>query len=239
MDWRMHRQHILVVENEPAIAHTIKVHLETHAGFTVEVASTGHAALRAIGAFVPDALLLDTLLPDIPGSEMCRAIRSRERTAQLPLILLGERSVLGPVAGLELGADDYLLKPVDTAELAARFHALLRRRVVQPRYAKRDHFKGVHIEARFDEVVVRVDGRPVALTKREFALLRLLFHARNRVLDRKTLLANVCGSNRQVRAVDAAVWRLRSKLKKAGRQIETVPGRGYRFNEPPKATRHK
>ena len=232
----MKKKKILVVEDETTVAESIKSRLEMRDEFSVEVVSTGHGALRIIGAAVPDAVVLDATLPDVPGSEVCRVIRSRERTAELPVIMLGERTTgIGPITALELGVDDYLRKPFDLQELEARLKAVLRRRHVPPQYSGCDHFRGVHIEADFADVSVKVDGSSVLLSKREFRLLRCFAHNCNQVLDRKTLLANVWGSNGQdCRIVDAAIWKLRTKLNEARRQIETVIGFGYRFNEPPK-----
>jgi DNA-binding response OmpR family regulator len=232
----MKKNEILVVEGEPAIAESIKSRLETHDEFSVVVVSTGHGALRIIGAAVPDAVVLDATLPDLPGAEVCRVIRSRERTAELPVIMVGKRTTsIGPITALELGADDYLTKPFDPKELEARLKAVLRRRHVRYEYSGHDHFRGVHIEANFAEVSVTVDGSAVLLTKREFRLLRFFVHNCNQVLNRETLLANVWDSNgRDCRIVDAAIWKLRMKLNQARRQVETVVGFGYRFNEPPK-----
>jgi DNA-binding response OmpR family regulator len=232
----MKKREILVVEHETAIAEAIKSRLETHDEFSVDIVSTGYGALRSIGASVPDAVLLDATLTDMTGSELCRLIRSRERTAHLPMIILGDRSNgLGPIEWLELGADDYVTKPLDPHELEARLNAVLRRRLVHHQYPEEDRFDGVHLEANFSAVSIVVDGCPVRLTKREFLLLRCLVHNRNHIVSRDRLLANVWGSdvwNRRI--VDAAVWKLRTKLKQAGHQIETVVGFGYRFNESPK-----
>jgi two-component system, OmpR family, phosphate regulon response regulator PhoB len=227
---------ILVVEDEAAISEAIKCRLEIYEAFGVDVVRTGHGALRIIGAAVPDAVVLDATLPDVPGSEVCRVIRSRERTTELPVIMLGEGTTgIGPIAALELGVDDYLRKPFDPRELEARLKAVLRRRRTPHQYHGRDHFKGFHIEADFADVSVTIDGSSVLLTKREFSLLRFFVHNCNQVLDRKTLLANVWGlAGQDCRIVDAAIWKLRTKLNEARRQIETVIGFGYRFNEPPK-----
>ena len=230
----MENKHVLVVEHDPSLARSMRTHLETHGNLAVSVVSAGAVALRVVRTAAPDALVLDTGLRDVPWAEFCRAIRSRNRTRHLPLILIGDRSSPGAIAALDLGADDYVVKPLDLTELAARLNALLRRRRGEHfAYAIDDHFKGAHIEARFEDVFVAVDGKRVALTKREFWLLRAFVHSRNQILDRDTLLAEVWGSEQlDARVVDSAVCKLRSKLHRAGQQIETVPGFGYRFAEP-------
>ena len=138
------------------------------------------------------------------------------------------------VAGLEMGADDYVTKPFSLRELVARVRAVLRR----PPQTASEQNPGYHhgpLAIDFDAVSVRVSGAPVRLTKREFELLRFLVENRNRVLSRDRLLERVWGFERQVetRSVDVHVGRLRSKLRHAGRQIETVIGMGYRFVEEP------
>jgi len=230
----MKKRQVLLLENESSLAAAIASRLARIGQFTIDVVSTGYGALRALGTAVPDALVVDTTLPDMPATELCRAIRSRERTAHVPLMLVSEPAVLGPIIGFELGADDYVTKPFDPEELAARLKALLRRQPIYEPERQADVFKGELLEADFNAVDVLVRGRPVTLTKREFRLLRHLVHMRNQVMDRAMLLASVWGGQQyDPRLVDAAIWRLRTKLDEAGRQIETVPGFGYRFNEPP------
>jgi DNA-binding response OmpR family regulator len=228
----MRKKKILVAEDDSTIALTIKQHLEHGDQFAVSLAADGGTALRSITAALPDALLLDTGLSDVSATEICRAIRRRERTARLPLILLGRRGGLGLVDGLNLGADDYVAKPLDPAELMARLKALLRRHVHRAHDAN-EVFSGAHLEANFTDVRIAVDGRQVSLTKREFELLRFLVRRRNEVLRREEILTHVWGADEwDVRIVDSAMWKLRKKTGRAGRQIETVTGFGYRFSEP-------
>jgi DNA-binding response OmpR family regulator len=149
------------------------------------------------------------------------------------VILLGERDGgVGLVDGLGLGADDYVFKPIDPNEVAARVRAVLRRRAhhEDDRLAR---YEGAHISADFERVAVSVDGVSVALTLREFKLLRALLGSRNQVMSRASLLADAWGTDEwDARVVDSAMWKLRAKLGEAARQIETVTGFGYRFNEP-------
>jgi len=224
---------VLIAEDECAIAESIRSRLERDGEFAAETAATALDALHRLAARLPDVLLLDTTLPDLSAREMCRLLRSRRRTAHLPCILLGERAGgVGAVEGLELGADDYMSKPLDPHELRARVRAVLRRRARQPE-SPADRFDGAHISADFGAAAVSIDGITVSLTLREFRLLRALIGARNQVLSREALLADAWESDaRDCRVVDSAVWKLRTKLGSASDQIETVVGFGYRFNEP-------
>jgi DNA-binding response OmpR family regulator len=228
----MRKKDILIAADESSVAQTIKTRLEHDGEFSVAVASDGAAALRSISASLPDALVLDTGLRDIPAAEICRVIRVRERTARLPVILVDGKPGIGLVGGLNLGADDYVAKPVDPDEIDARLHAVLRRHVHNG-HAAPDVFDGSRIRANFVDVSVTVDGQPVHLTKREFFLLRFFVQHRNEVLGRDQLLTNVWGADGwDPRIIDSAIWKLRKKLGPAEHQIETVIGFGYRFNEP-------
>ncbi|HWB17282.1 MAG TPA: response regulator transcription factor [Vicinamibacterales bacterium] len=226
---------ILVVEDEPDVARLIKHALEQRGEARVDIAATGGAALERIGTGAPDLLLLDLTLPLIDGAEVCRLVRSRPATASLPIIMLTARaSEADRIAGLDLGADDYITKPFSLRELAARVRAVLRRRRTAPAAGPGTGvYRGVHLTADFDGVIVRVDDQPISLTRREFELLRCLVENRNRVLSRERLLERVWGYDRviETRSVDVHVGRLRAKLGAAGEQIETVIGLGYRFVE--------
>ena len=165
---------------------------------------------------------------------MCRLLRQRTETANLPIIMLTARtSETDRVAGLDLGADDYVTKPFSPRELVARVRAVLRRRGRPGEIARQTKHEGKHLVADFDAVSIAVDGSAVRLTRREFELLRFLVENRNRVLSRERLLERVWGYDRfiETRSVDVHVGRLRAKLGAAGQQIETVIGLGYRFNE--------
>jgi two-component system alkaline phosphatase synthesis response regulator PhoP len=224
---------VLVVEDEQDIADLIKHTLERSGDASVEIVSRGDEAIRSISGRAPDLVILDLNLPVLSGEEVCRMLRQQPETRHLPIIMLTARtSESQRVAGLDLGADDYVTKPFSLRELSARVRAVLRRRrgVDDARPAA---FNGRHLTADFDAVAVAVDGSPVRLTKREFELLRFLVENRNRVLSRDRLLVRVWGYERfiETRSVDVHVGRLRAKLSTAGRQIETVIGLGYRFNE--------
>lgn len=221
---------ILVVEDEPDVAELIKHTLERSGAATVHVVPSGDEALRWVGESPPDLMILDLNLPALDGAEVCRIVRSRPATASLPIIIVTARTrEIDRVAGLDLGADDFVTKPFSLRELAARVRAVLRRRS-PPREAS-STYQGRHLAADFEAVAVTVDGVPVRLTRREFDLLRCLVENRNRVLSRDRLLARVWGYSQSIesRSVDVHVGRLRSKLGPAGAQIETLIGLGYRF----------
>jgi DNA-binding response OmpR family regulator len=224
---------VLVVEDEADIAGLIKHTLERSGDASVEIVARGDEALRSIAGRPPDLVILDLNLPVLSGDEVCRILRQRTETRQLPIIMLTARtSESDRVGGLDLGADDYMTKPFSLRELGARVRAVLRRR--QPgEPARQSTYQGKHLVADFDAVSIAVDSAPVRLTRREYELLRFLVENKNRVLSRDRLLERVWGYDRfiETRSVDVHVGRLRAKLGAAGQQIETVIGLGYRFNE--------
>ena len=225
---------VLVVEDENDIAGLIKHTLERSGDASVEIVGRGDEALRSITGRPPDLVILDLNIPVMSGEEVCRVMRGRSETKEIPIIMLTARtSESDRVAGLDLGADDYVTKPFSLRELGARVRAVLRRRRSPEEAARPATYKGKHLEADFEAVAVTVDGNPVRLTRREFELLRFLVENRNRVLSRDRLLERVWGYDRfiETRSVDVHVGRLRAKLGVAGQQIETVIGLGYRFNE--------
>ncbi len=226
---------VLVVDDEQDIGGLVKHTLEKMDHLTVELATSGDAALRAVAEQPPDLIILDLNLPVLSGIEVCRILRQRPDTSRVPIIMLTARtSEADRVTGLDVGADDYVTKPFSLRELSARVRALLRRgRQDGPVERGPVVYRGRHLVADFDAVTVSVDGGAVRLTRREFELLRYLVENRNRVLSRDRLLEKVWGYDRVVetRSVDVHVGRLRGKLGPAGQQIETVVGLGYRFVE--------
>jgi DNA-binding response OmpR family regulator len=222
---------VLVVEDEQDIAALIKHALERSGDAQVDVVGSGDTALRAVADDAPDLVILDINLPVMSGTEVCRVMRSRPDSANTPIIMLTARTnEADRVAGLDLGADDYVTKPFSLRELSARVRAVLRRRGGQL-VAPAAVYEGKHLRADFDAVAISVDSESVRLTRREFELLKFLVENRNRVLSRDRLLERVWGYDRfiETRSVDVHVGRLRSKLGPAGTQIETVVGLGYRF----------
>ena len=227
----MAKRRILIVEDEQDVAGLIKHAVERTGDAEAEVVESGDTALKAVAERPPDLVLLDLNLPVLDGVEVCRILRSRTDTRQLPIIILTARGAEDDkVTGLEIGADDYISKPFSLRELTARIRAVLRRSgtVAEPTTPV---YRGTRLTADFEAVAVAVNGQSIRLTRREFELLRFLVQNKNRVVSRDRLLERVWGYDRMVetRSVDVHIGRLRSKLGDAGRQVETVVGLGYRF----------
>ncbi len=221
---------VLVVEDEQDIADLVRHALERDGGMDVQVAGAGDTAVKIATNQIPDLIVLDLNLPVISGLEVCRLLRQRSETREIPIIMLTARtSESDRVAGLDIGADDYITKPFSLRELSARARAVLRRH--RGELQTTTVYRNERLVADFDAVSVHVDGQPVRLTRREFELLKYLIENRNRVLSRDRLLERVWGYDRviETRSVDVHVGRLRSKLGSAGDQIETVVGLGYKF----------
>ena len=225
------RHRVLIVEDEGDIAGLIKHALERNTNADAEIVGSGDAALRSVCERVPDLVILDLNLPVVDGVEVCRALRSNDTSAHVPIIMLTARtSEDDRVAGLDQGADDYVTKPFSLRELSARVRAVLRRAApVEERSIPT--YRGAHLTADFDAVSIAVGDAPIRLTRREFELLRYLVQNKNRVVSRDRLLERVWGYERfiETRSVDVHVGRLRAKLGPVGTQIETVVGLGYRF----------
>jgi two-component system phosphate regulon response regulator PhoB len=220
---------VLVVDDEPDLLELVRFHL-VQAGFEVETARDGRHGIEAIRRRRPDLVVLDWMLPDLPGSEVCRQVRSDPQLRDLPILLLTAKSEeVDRVVGFELGADDYVTKPFSPRELALRVQAILRR--------SRGERVSAGVLERGPLVVdaerhrCSVDGTEVGLTAKEFRLLEALMSRPGRVLSRQRLLDEVWGSDITVteRTIDTHLKRLREKLGAAGDQIETVRGVGYRF----------
>jgi DNA-binding response OmpR family regulator len=221
---------VLIVEDEPDIRRLVVLTLERE-GFRCRAAATGTEALREVKAKVPDLVVLDLMLPEVDGLEVCRRLRADRVTATLPIIMLTAKAdEVDRVVGLEMGADDYLVKPFSPRELAARVRALLRR--VRQRETPRALSVGT-LTLDADRHLVTAGGQPVPLTPKEFDLLQALLESAGRVLSREQLLSRVWGYARadeiESRTVDVHVRRLRAKLGVEGRRIATLKGVGYRF----------
>jgi DNA-binding response OmpR family regulator len=220
---------ILVVEDDADIAELIRHYLQK-AGHHVERLSSGGAVLPRVQHDVPDLIVLDLMLPELDGLMVCQALRSEPRTAAIPIIMLTARADEGDrIAGLELGADDYVTKPFSPKELVARVAALLRRTERRTSTSGVLRYGPIVIDA--DRHTVTVDGRDVRLTAKEFLLLQYLMLHRGRVLSRDLLLTDVWGYQYTggTRTVDVHVRRLREKLPVLAEAIETVKQFGYKL----------
>ena len=221
---------VLVIEDEPDIRDLLAFHLERE-GYTVTRSGSGADGLRLARAAPPDLILLDLMLPEVDGFEVCRRLRQDPVTQAVPLVMLTARGdEVDRVLGLELGADDYVVKPFSPREVVARVRAVLRRS--RPTAGTTPVTIGpLQIDAAAH--TVSVEGSAVNLTRREFDLLRALVEARGRVLSREFLLGRVWGYTAageiESRTVDVHVRRLRQKLGPAGLLIGTVTGVGYRL----------
>jgi two-component system, OmpR family, alkaline phosphatase synthesis response regulator PhoP len=225
------KRRILIVEDEEDVAGLIKHAVERSGDTAAEIVASGDTALKVVSERPPDLVLLDLNLPVLDGVEVCRILRSRAETRQLPIIMLTARvSEDDRVLGLEIGADDYITKPFSLRELTARVRAVLRRGEGAADAVASTYY-GTRLIVDFDAVAVTVDGSPVHLTRREFELLRYLVQNKNRVVSRDRLLESVWRYDRMVetRSVDVHIGRLRSKLGVSAGHIETVVGLGYRF----------
>jgi len=222
---------VLIVEDEPDIRALVVHHLKRE-GYQVSAASSGEEALRQVQAAPPDLVLLDLMMPAMDGLEVCRRLRQDPATAMLPIVMLTAKGdEVDRVLGLEIGADDYVVKPFSPKELLARVRAVLRRSRPAPGAAPSTLGAlvmdlGTHTAS--------VGGETLALTPKEFDLLRALVEARGRVLSREFLLDRVWGYSRaseiESRTVDVHVRRLRVKLGPEGRRILTVKSVGYRLD---------
>ena len=220
---------VLIVEDEPDIAEGLRYNLERE-GLRAIVAETGEKGLEiALDKNAPPALiLLDLMLPGMSGIELCRRLRREPQTRRTPIIMLTARGSEGErVAGLELGADDYVTKPFSVRELVARVRAVLRR----ADDASTAHYEDEKLQVYFEDMQVACDGSEVRLTRKEFALLAALARRPGRVATRQQLLDDVWGQQYygDTRTLDVHIRRLRSKLGSCGDSIETVVGVGYRF----------
>jgi DNA-binding response OmpR family regulator len=225
---------VLVVEDDPDIAQLVAHYLDK-AGFSTELLSSGRDALAAMAARPPDLLILDLMLPQVDGLEVCRITRANEATASLPIIMLTARAEESDrIVGLELGADDYLAKPFSPNELVARVRALLRRvKRASPLPDRTIAYGPIAVDS--GQHTVSVSGVEVALTAKEFLLLEYLLQHRGRVLSRDLLLTDVWGYRYTggTRTVDVHVRRLREKLPLLTKALVTVKQFGYKLLETP------
>lgn len=223
---------MLLVDDERDLLSLLDFNFRS-AGFETALASTGDEALRAAAQRVPDLVLLDLMLPDLPGTEVCRRLKADPRTRDVPVIMLTARGdEIDRIVGFEVGADDYVTKPFSPREVVLRARAILRR--AAGRTVERPVAAVGAIRVDTEAHRVFVEGAEVALTPLEFKLLRTLMTRLGRVQPRERLLEDVWEMSTEVetRTVDTHMKRLREKLGPARDLIETVRGVGYRMIDP-------
>ena len=223
-------KHVLVVEDEPDTAELIELHLKND-GYRVTVAGDGDQALKKVHKHMPDLVILDLMIPEINGVEVCKFIRKDTATQSIPIIMCTAKTgEIDKILGLELGADDYVTKPFSPRELLLRVKNLI----------KRSDSSNVKADERLviGEIVidknthkVKVDGQPIDLPATEYKLLILFTEKIGRVLSREVLLRDIWGYKNDIetRTVDMHVQRLRNKLLSSKNSIFTVRGFGYKF----------
>ena len=222
---------ILVIDDEKDLIELIRYNLEKE-GFLIKGALDGESGLAAARRDLPDLIIVDVMLPGIDGLEACRRLRSDSRTASTPILMLTAKSAESDrIVGLELGADDYVVKPFSPRELAARIKTLLRRRVSPASPSTVIRRGELTINAM--RCQVSYEGNPIPLTASEFRLLHFLAAHPGQVFSRSELIDGALGREISVvdRTIDVHVTGIRKKLGDSGEWIETVRGFGYRFRE--------
>ncbi|PZU36161.1 MAG: DNA-binding response regulator [Microbacterium sp.] len=222
---------VLLVEDEPDLADPL-AYLMRREGYDVEIAEDGPAAITSFEEHGCDIVLLDLMLPGMPGTEVCRRIR---QTSAVPIIMVTAKdSEVDIVVGLELGADDYVTKPYSSRELLARMRAVLRR-TAEPEVDLEDHIlTGGRVTLDIDRHAVSVDGAEISMPLKEFELLEVLMRNAGRVLTRGQLIDRVWGSDYfgDTKTLDVHIKRIRSRIERTPSEpsmLVTVRGLGYRF----------
>jgi two-component system phosphate regulon response regulator PhoB len=222
---------ILVVDDEPDAVELIEFNLKS-AGYDVLTAGDGEEALKKARAVLPQLIILDLMLPEVDGMEVCKILRRDPRTQGVPIIMVTAKAAeIDRVLGLELGADDYVTKPFSPRELVLRVKRLLRSGQAAEEKSDRIEYKELSIDVPRHQVTVK--GKDVDLTATEFKLLAVLMQRRGRVQSRDQLLRDVWEYDALIdtRTVDTHMRRLREKLGSAAKYLDTVRGVGYRFVE--------
>ncbi len=230
----MPQEKVLIVEDDKHISKLVKYNLEK-AGFECSVVITGEQVFEALDKQPVDIIILDIMLPKMDGFEVCKLIRQRKDSAHIPIIMLTARGEeVDRIVGLELGADDYMVKPFSPRELILRIKAVLNR--VKPKQTEESSKNIVSYEQLIIDIArhkVTVANKEISLTAMEFKLLLTLLNRQGRVQSRDQLLTDVWDMSAEVttRTIDTHIKRLRQKLGKMGKYVETVRGYGYRFAE--------
>ena len=225
------KQTVLVVDDEPDTVELVEYKLK-EAGFKVATAADGDEALKKAKQLQPDLIILDLMLPEVDGLEICKILRRDTATAETPIIMLTAKAAeIDRILGFELGADDYVTKPFSPRELILRAKSLLKRGRNEPEKSDQIQFHELFLD--IPRHLATVDGEEIDLTVTEFKLLTVLAQRRGRVQSRDQLLQDVWGYETAIdtRTVDTHIRRLREKLGGASKYLATVRGVGYRFIE--------
>ena len=223
-------ERVLIVDDDPDIQRLVSYNL-TQAGFEVATAETGRKALESVQKHPPDLIILDLMLPDVDGVEVCRILRHRENSRRIPIVMLTARGEeIDRVIGFELGADDYVMKPFSPRELVLRVKSIFRR--MKDERSDMLRIGNIQLYPERRQCFVRTSS--IVLTAKEFDLLQELMRAHGNVLTREVLMDKVWGYHGEAtsRTLDTHVRRVREKLGDEGRHVETVRGVGYRMGNP-------
>lgn len=223
------KQKIMVVDDDPDIRRLVETVLQRE-GFMVDSASNAAEFFRKVTSFKPDLIILDLQLPDDDGFGIIKKLRANPATVHYPIVMLTVQSVDSyKIAGLEIGADDYIVKPFNQGEFVARLRAVLRR--TKPKEQVHGVIEDGAVKLFLDQHRLEIDKKPVDLSPKEFDLLAALMRAKNNVLTRESLCESVWGHEliENTRTVDVHVGRLRKKMGKHEARIETVERLGYRY----------
>jgi two-component system alkaline phosphatase synthesis response regulator PhoP len=227
---------VLVVDDEKDIVDLIKYNLDKENEFEVITAYDGRDALEKAAEKKPDVILLDIMMPEINGFDVCKKLKAEKETSSIPIIFLTAKgNEIDEIIGLELGADDYIQKPVSPRKVIARIKSVIRRSSSDNGTSlKKDEvlkFKGLEVDSITHKV--KINSKEVFLPKKEFQLLQFLLGHRGRVFSREILLNQIWGENVFVidRTIDVHIAKVREKLGEYSDYIETIKGLGYRFKD--------
>jgi two-component system alkaline phosphatase synthesis response regulator PhoP len=226
---------ILVVDDEKDIVDLLKYNLEKEKEFKVITALNGKEALETATQSKPDLILLDIMMPEMNGFDVCKKLKNGAATSNIPVIFLtAKENEIDEIIGLELGADDYIQKPISPRKVIARVKSVIRRVYSENEKAVKtdEYIKFKKLEVDTVAHCVKIDGDDVFFPKKEFQLLHFLLSNRGKVLSREILLNQIWGENIYVvdRTIDVHVAKVREKLGEYADYIETIKGLGYRFN---------
>lgn len=224
------KKKILIIDDEKGFTDLLTEFLEGTERYKVEAENNGREGLAAVQRFKPDLVLLDILLPDMGGFEICKSMKAQEKLASIPVIIIsGQKREGDKVSGLDIGADDYIVKPFSLKELEARIRAVLRRAGMESR--EKEIKVGNIIEINLEKHLVTVDKKKIDLTPTEFTILKMLASKKGRVFTRSNILEYLSEEPASVteRTVDVHIKHLREKLGNAAKFIQNVRGIGYKL----------